>query len=420
MASASGNPWKTLVFPVLVTGLCIWLAYGAVTTGMAGYHEGRGDGDRALSWRANSPLALALKAERLASVQDYEAADAVARQAFGRSSLRADALRTLALSASARGRVDNALILMSRAGRLNPRDDQTQSWLFERAMLRGDHRRAVLHADALMRRSPQTQIPLSSALVALLGGGEARTVLVERLSVDPPWRGTFLSIAARKSADADVAALYQALKRTASPATDEEVSAFFNRLVAEAKYRPAKRYFDALVSAPNRAATLVYDGGFAGQSGPPPLNWQAVPGSGGSARWALADGAPLGSLRVSHDGFSSSGALVRQLILLSPGFYQVSARSRIDDPLAAGRFTLQITCASGTRLASMTLRGAPGTWASSQAGFSVPSEVCEAQWLLITPVTGDRREIAEMLIDDIVVRRAAIGSLPREEPDWTP
>lgn len=420
MANTSGSPWKKLVLPAFVTGLSAWLAYGAITTGAAGYHENRGDGDRALSWRANSPLALALKAERLTSVQDYEGADVLARQALGRSSLRADALRTLALSASARGRADEALTLMSRAGRLNPRDDQTQSWLFERAMARRDHRRAVLHADALMRRSPQTQAPLSSAFVALLGDEKARTALVERLSVDPPWRGLFLSVAARKGADADVAALYLALKRTSSPVTDMEATAFFNRLVAEAKYRPAKRYFDALMSTPNRAATLVTDGGFAGQSGPPPLNWQAVPGSGGSARWALDDGAPLGSLRVSHDGFSSSGPLVGQLILLSPGFYQVSARSRIDDPLAAGRFNLQITCASGARLVSMPLRAAPGAWASSQAGFSVPPEACEAQWLLITPVTGDRREIAEMSIDDIVVRRVAIGSLPREEPGWTP
>lgn len=420
MASASGYSWKGLVVPVLVTGLCGWLAYGAIATGMAGYHENRGDGDRALSWRANSPLALALKAERLIGVQDYEAADDLARQALRRSSLRADALRTLALSASARGRADEALTLMSRAGRLNPRDDQTQGWLFERAMARGDYRRAVLHADALMRRSPQTQAPLSSALVSLLGDGEARTVLVERLSVDPPWRGPFLFVAARKGGDADTLALFQALKGTVSPVTDEEATAFFNRLVGEAKYGQAKKYFDAFVSAPDREAALVYDGEFAGRPGPAPLNWQAIPALGGSAGWTLDDGAPLGSLRVSHDGFSSSSPLVRQLILLSPGFYQVAARARIDDPVVAGRFNLRITCANGSRLVSMTLRGAPGAWVSSQAGFSVPPEACEAQWLLITPVTGDRREIAEMSIDDIVIRPAATGSLPREEPGWTP
>ena len=420
MASASGSPWKTLVLPVLVTGLCIWLAYGAITTGMAGYHENRGDGGRALSWRANSPLALSLKAEHLTSVQDYEAADALARQALGRSSLRADALRTLALSASARGRADEALTLMSSAGRLNPRDDQTQSWLFERAVARGDYRRAVLHADALMRRSPQTQAPLSSALVALLGNGEARTVLVKRLSVDPPWRGPFLSVAARKGGDADVAVLFQALKNTASPPTDAETSGFFDRLVTAGRYRQAKAYFHGLVGSPNGAAALVYDGGFAGRPGPPPLNWQAIRVLGGSARWTLDDGAPRGELLVSHDGFSSSGVMLRQLILVSPGDYELAARARIDDPAAAGRFNIQIACTVGPRLVSMTLRGAPGSWESSQAGFTVPSEACEAQWLAIYPVTGDRREMVEMSIDDIVVRRAAIGSLRREEPGWTP
>ncbi|MDO8297976.1 MAG: hypothetical protein Q7T19_16255 [Caulobacter sp.] len=420
MASASGSPWKTLVLPVLVTGLCIWLAYCAIATGMAGYHENRGEGDRALGWRANSPLALAIKADRLVRRDDHTVADAMARRALRRSSLRADALRTLALSASARGRANEALTLMSQAGRLNPRDGETQSWLFERAVARGDYRRAVLHADGLMRRSPQAWTPLSFTLATRLGDSTVRAALAQRLSADPSWRGTFLSIAARKGADADVAALFQALKGTASPVTDAEATAFFNRLVAEAKYRQAKGYFDAFVSGPGWAAALVYDGGFAGRPGPPPLNWKAIPALGGSARWALDDGAPLGNLRLSHDGFSSSGALVGQLILLSPGFYQVAARARIDDPVADGRFKVQVACASGPGLVSMTLRGAPGSWVPSRAGFTVPPETCEAQWLLIVPVTGDRREMAEMLIDDIVVRRVVIGPLPRKEPDWTP
>lgn len=420
MANASRSPWVGYVPPVLVTGLCLWLAYGVIATGMAGHYETNGAGDRALRWRAASPAALALEAERLVRRDDNAAADALARRALLRSSLRADALRTLALSVSARGRAGEALTLMSQAARINPRDVQTQGWLFERAMARGDYRRAVLHADALMRRSPQTQAPLSFRLAGLLGDNTVRAALVQRLSVAPPWRSAFLSIAARNAADDDVAALFQALKRTPAPVADTEAAAFFDRLVAEAKYRRAKGYFDAFVSRPDRKAALVYDSEFSGRSGPPPFNWQAMSSLGGSARWTLDDGAPSGSLRVSHDGFSSSSALVGQLILLSPGFYQVAARSRIDDPAAAGRFKLQITCANGSRLVLMTLRGTPGSWVPSQAGFTVPPEACEAQWLVIIPVTGDRREVAEMSIDDIVVRRAAIGSLPREEPGRTP
>src|SRR3990167_8089728 len=128
MATASRSPWMGFVLPALMTGLCLWLAYGVITTGMAGYHENNGDGDRAMRWRATSPAALALEADRLVRRDDHAAADALARRALARSSLRADALRTLALSASARGRADEALTLMSQAGRLNPRDGQTQCW----------------------------------------------------------------------------------------------------------------------------------------------------------------------------------------------------------------------------------------------------------------------------------------------------
>src|SRR3990167_1138706 len=113
MANASQPPWMGFVFPVLVTGLCLWLAYGAIATGMAGYHESNDDGERARGWRASSPTALALEAERLIRREDHDAGGDLARQALGRSSLHADALRTLAQSASARDRADETPGLMS-------------------------------------------------------------------------------------------------------------------------------------------------------------------------------------------------------------------------------------------------------------------------------------------------------------------
>ena len=42
------------VLPVLVTGLCLWLAYDVIATGMAGYNENNGEGDQALRWRPTS------------------------------------------------------------------------------------------------------------------------------------------------------------------------------------------------------------------------------------------------------------------------------------------------------------------------------------------------------------------------------
>jgi len=272
----------------------------------------------------------------------------------------------------------------------------------------------------MMRLSPEISSPLSLQLVDLLGSGAFRARLVQRLSLGPPWRGTFLSVAAQNGGYDEVAALFQALKTTPTPITDAEATPFFARLVREAKYRRAKGYFDNLVRRPDWKASLVYDGDFAGRPGPQPLNWEVIPSSAGSARWALDDGAPLGSLRVSHDGFSSSEALVRQLILLPPGNYRLAARVRVDDPAAVGRFTLRVDCVGGSRLISMLLRGSPGSWALSQGGFAVPPDACEAQWLSLTPVTGERREVADMLIDDIDVRPTANGSLPRQEPEWTP
>ena len=418
MADRSRLRWKRFLVPGLMTVVCLWLAHGAITTGIAAAYENDREGMRALVWRADSPAALALEAAQLARDDQKAAAGKLARQALPCSCLSAVALRVLGLSASVEGRADEAQRLLDQAGRINPRDDEVQGWLLDRAVARADYPRAVLHADTLMRSSPLAQTPVSFLLASLLGNGQARGALVQRLSLDPPWRRGFLSIAIRAGADADVAALLQALRHAPSPATDEEVSPFFQHLVADEQYREAKTYFDGLVGQSDVQAPLIYDGDFAGRPGPAPLNWQALTGLGSSARWMQDDGAPMGELRLSHDGFSSSGPLVRQLILLPPGAYEVAARTRVEDPLAARRFNLQITCTKGSRIVSMVLPGAPGRWLTSRARFSVPAEACDAQWLQITPVTVDRREMADMSVDDIVVR--AVATAPAPLAPWMP
>jgi len=412
MPKTAAARWKRLLFPGLVTGLCLCAAYAIVTTGRAAYLENAGEGDGALHWRTASPTALALEADHLAREGQHAAADGMARRALERSTLHAVALRVLAFSTAAKGRVDAAEPLMTRAAWINPRDGQAQDWLFQRALARREYRKAFLRADLLMRRSLAARTPLAFTLADLLGNDRARTALVERLAMDPPWRGTFLTVALRAGADPDVAALFQALRRTPAPVTDEEATPFFRRLVAERRYREAKTWFDALVKTQGKPGALVYDGAFAGSPGPAPLNWQVIAGLGGNARWTWDNDAPIGSLLVRHDGFSSSGPLVRQLILLPPGAYEVAARSRVDDPVADRRFTLQVACATGETLASAPLPGVPGSWTPSHRAFSVPATGCEAQWLQIAPVTVDRREMAEMSIDDIVVRPATAPAGP--------
>lgn len=404
MPKTAAVRWKRLLFPGLVTGLCLWAAYAVVTTGRAAYLENAGEGGGALHWRSASPAALSLAAGELARQGKYVAADGMARRALERSTLRSDALRVLAFSTAAEGRVDAAEPLMARAAWINPRDGQAQDWLFQRALARREYRKALLRADLLMRRSLAARTPVAFSLAGLLDNDQARVALVERLALDPSWRGTFLTVAIRVGAEPDIAALFQALRRTPAPVTDEEATPFFRRLVAERRYREAKTWFDALVATPESRRALVYDGAFAGSPGPAPLNWQVIAGLGGNARWTWDNDVPIGSLLVSHDGFSSSGPMVRQLILLPPGAYEVAARTRVDDPVADRRFTLQVACAVGETLVSAPLPGVPGTWTPSHRAFSVPTTGCEAQWLQIAPVTVDRREMAEMSIDDIVVR----------------
>lgn len=380
------------------------LAFGVVSTGLAGYFESVEAPGRALDWRPRSPTALAQAAEAFAAREDYAGAAAAARRALKQSTLNAPALRVLALSAAAAGREDEARSLMKQVVSLNMRDGSAHAWLLGRALARADYAETILHADAIMRRSADASSRMTLVLMQAMETNEGRQALARRLERNPPWRTDFLSVLGRNGDIEQTGALLEVMATTALPPTDEEVAPFIQRLVAAMRFQDARTYWRNLSPRSPLDSPLVHDGDFAGRAAPPPLTWQTIRVRGGSAALTGETGASLGHLRLRHDGFSSSGTMARQLIFLPPGAYVVRARADVDEPAGGGRFRLEIGCAGGPRLTVLNLAGQPGRRIVSDASFAVPHDRCAAQWLIFRPNTGERRELVEMRIDDVQIR----------------
>lgn len=399
--STSGLPRAAALVAILVASVV--LAHGVISTGLAGHYEKSGQPDQALRWRAKSPAALTGAAAAAADRDDYPAAAAMARRALGQGALNAPAMRILAFAIAGSGRRDEAAPLMKQAVRLSLRDGPGQAWLLEQSLVAGDYGAAMTHADAIMRRSTAATGGMSLLLGQAIRVEAGRTALARRLARNPPWRGPFLLLLSRNGDIDTTSALFRAMVGTAGPPTVEEVSPFVQRLVATLRFDDARRLWHDLSGGLPPDLALIHDGGFDGHKAPPPLTWQTIRVNGGAAALTGEDDGPLGYLRLRHDGFSSSGVMARQLVFLRPGDYVVSARASVDEPAADGRFRLEVNCTAGPRLGVLNLESRPGPGVSSSMRFTVPAEGCATQWVIFRPNTGDRREPAEMRIDDVRV-----------------
>ncbi len=406
VGSAKSPRGRAALAAALVVSGCA-LSFLVLTSGLAGYFEARGDAEGALRWRSQSPTAKVLSAEALAARQNYPAATAAAKQALSRSPLEARAMVALALTTAADQTPGAALPLMQRASDMNRRGGIAHTWLFNTAMARGEYSAAFLHADALLRRSNEGQGSIFWVLLGAMGTSEAREALAQRLGGDPPWRAPFFQAAGHYGSVDWVGALYEAVATTKSPPSDVELTAYFLNLTSQRRYQEVEYYWNRLLPPRMGKRDLVFDGGFESLRGPPPVNWQVVPVKGGSATMLDERGAPMGYLRLRHDGFSSSGWMIRQLLFLKPGAYVISARAGVDEPSANGRFRLEITCAPGPRLVALTLGGQPGKVVGAEARFSVDPDSCPAQWLTARPNSSDRRDPVDMRLEEIEIHRVA-------------
>ena len=121
-------------------------------------------------WRAGDPEALSARAIAAFSRAETPAArggaEAALRGALKRSPLDARLLRTLAVAAELRGDRARAVATMAVAGARGWRDTLTQVWLFSDAVARGDDAAASLHADAVLRQTPELQPNLFPVMIA--------------------------------------------------------------------------------------------------------------------------------------------------------------------------------------------------------------------------------------------------------------
>ena len=390
-------------------GFCLagaWLLWEVVSVGLASDLTARGRSDEALGWRRDNPQAVAAAAES-ALATDPKRAAVLAMTAIGQAPLQASAYRVAAQSAQKQGDLERAKALMQTAGTLSLRDRPTQLWLLRSNLAAQDYPAAFRNGDALMRRSPGLQPAVTRFLLPTLSVAGADEALTDRLGQNPPWRTPMLTQLGRQAPDTALRLLMM-LNRGEARARTEEVEPLLLTFVQQGEYVRAHDAWRALIPAAQRSPKL-FNGEFEDRESPLPFNWKAYRRKGATVGYEPPPVERAGrALWVEHDGFSSSGPLVAQLLVLVPGRYRLSGQVLAMTPNASGRLRWTVRCIDGADVATVVVHPDVGKWSSFELGFDAPPQ-CPSLGLDLRPINIDRRQPVEAYFDGFSLEGPVVG-----------
>jgi hypothetical protein len=298
---------------------------------------------------------------------------------------------TLGLVAGFRGQEEKADRMFRYAERLSRRDRETQLWLIERSVKRDDVRGALFHYDTVLRSSPELWPHLHPILINASSDQDIARELNRVLRTRPNWSRDLLLRFAGEGRDA------VALARVSRGVLDSAVSEdrlvllqVLGKLVSLRRFDLAWAAYEA-AGPVGRAPVLLRDGQFRGAL--PPFDWD------------FADDGRLTPERRPRDRSGSSfalylptsaptdGEVVRQLLRLQPGTYQLGAEVGAVPQNSLRRPFFRIVCAADAerRLLQSDFPPAPESGRATTSRFVVPGN-CLDQLLSIW-VRGDIDEV---------------------------
>lgn len=329
----------------------------------------------------------------------------MARTAILRSPGNANALATFGALATARGYNGLADSTMHYAERLSRHNRVAELYLIERAVQGGDVPAVLLHYDHALSTSREIMPVLLPVLSAAAAEPPVLAALVERLKRRPIWSVEFARFFVGHGRDParTLPALLPVL--ALNPADEAQrviLSAAMGRLIDAGAYSAAVTTFDRTFGV-RRLSHPVWNGDFSRRAAVAPIDWSLhdEPGLSGVVQEREGAGVSDNALFVMADS-EHSGEVARQLLLLSPGSYRLTALAGDVDAASPPSITVVCVGKSGASLAVAAVPVAPVGGRRIAAGLRVPTN-CPAQWLIVGVTPADARSDTPAWIDNIAI-----------------
>lgn len=308
---------------------------------------------------------------------------------LARTALRSDAtavaaVSTLGLDAQAHGRTQEARKWFTYASALSRRDFQTQLWLIEDAVSRGDVGGALHHYDVALRTSASAPDILYPVLISAIENLDVRKGMARILAARPVWASSFLLYTSGNAPDLRAMAdLFHDVSRRGGAISSEAQAYAVDRLVKQRDLEMAWHYYAGLrgVKDRNRSRDQHFT---ADLPFPSTMDWN--PASGGEIVVSLQRGDGHGVVDFSGPP-NIGGVLLRQTQLLAPGSYVLEGHSaNVDLPEGAAPYWTLI-CDNGRELGRVAVPNSGQNHGNFVGRFTVPAG-CPVQSLALvaTPV----------------------------------
>jgi hypothetical protein len=314
----------------------------------------------------------------------------LARQAFAREPLAADALEVLALDANARGRKKAADALFADVHQLTKRNAMADLWLARRAAENRNMPAALTHFDELLRSSPAVREPILQQVAMATRDSRFREGMARLLASSPVWSPDFWRVAsAIPTAAPSVAQLRIGLVGKGLQFDPESDKALALGLLDQHQFGIAEVLYRKISGRPASANEKVRNPRFDHQSILPPIDWMT---------YSVGD---FGSGIVPRSGrmylsavASPGGGVAREWVSLDPGRYVLTSTLHVDETSGSDdRVVARLSCIRSDLTQDFVLRR--GT---DRHQFLVPSGGCENYWLdvVASPAEGSPGLDAEL------------------------
>jgi hypothetical protein len=195
----------------------------------------------------------------------------------------------------------------------------------------------------------------------------------------------------------------------ASPEEEQLMRRSVNQLVEQRAFGAAVRLY-LMLARGSSAGQLLRNGQFDRPNVYPPLDWQLTDSADISVDQRPAQRPGEGQRLYVQASTDVRGQVARQLILLPPGSYALSASSgRTDSPAPEG-LSWQIMCANESNSPLLDQQAGPvGAVRTVRAEFRVPPSGCSTQWLALKIVSGDQPGGTEAWVASVRIEPSAGG-----------
>jgi len=272
------------------------------------------------------PQALLQRAQAAIAQEppDFARARSDAAAALRADPLARDAHKTLAQVLAQQD--EAAASAMWRAAARFARDGEAQIVALQQALVVGDYAAAVDRVDILFRGQGQGQwTAVSQLLMPILQAPDILQPLTARLDERPPWRATFLGVAAARLQNLDtMRTVFLAVDRRNNRLTDDEARPLLDRLVAEGRLGDAYAIFlSRLPVGRLEAVGYLYNGDFRHPVTNLPFDWTLTRTRDAliEVRRSRAPNVPP-VLQVDFFGTRIPFRHVRHLLALPPGSWR--------------------------------------------------------------------------------------------------